>query len=64
MQIQAMKLQSIFVLFTMAINVVNYFDPAYVKSDQIAKKNQKISFSVASKIKFIFLHRKYKKLFY
>ena len=41
MQMQAMKLQSIFVLLTMAINVVNYLDPAYVKSDQIAKQNQK-----------------------
>ena len=44
MQIQAMKLQSIFVLLIMAINVVNCLDPAYVKSEQIAKKDLKIIF--------------------
>ena len=51
MQIQARKLQSIFVLLTMAINVVSYLDPAYVKSDQIAKKNQKNIFFCSIKNK-------------
>ena len=40
---QTIELLSIFVSFTLAIKVVHYLNPAFVKSNQIAKKNSQLT---------------------